>query len=89
MGEMAGPLSAIPEPRDLSERLELANRLYREYHTRCFWHCPRDLEITEQLVPFVIKGLRTHGGHLGFLLASKLRGSQAPSAPGEEGTECP
>lgn len=56
----------------LSERLTLANRLYREYRTRCFWHCRPDLEITEDLLPFVIKGLRLHGGHRGFKLAAAL-----------------
>jgi hypothetical protein len=75
----------IPTPRNLRERLELANRLYSEYHTRCFWHCPRDLDITEDLLPFVVKGLRTHGGHRGFLLASKLLAEAAHDArePGE------
>lgn len=62
----------IPTPRNLYERLELANQLYREYHTRCFWHCPRDLDITEDLIPFVVKGLRAYGGRRGFILASKL-----------------
>jgi hypothetical protein len=36
----------IPAPRNLHERLELANLLYREFQNRCFWHCPRDLVIT-------------------------------------------
>lgn len=53
--------------------LKLANQLYQEYHTRCFWHSPRDLDITEDLLPFVVKGLRTYGGHRGFMLAGKLR----------------
>jgi hypothetical protein len=57
-------------PRD---RLELANLLYREFHARCFWHSPRDLVVTEDLIPFVVKGLRTHGGRRGFLLAGKLQ----------------
>ncbi len=57
---------------NISERLELANRLYREFQTQCFWHCRRDLQITEDLIPFVVKGLRTHGGRRGFILASKL-----------------
>lgn len=66
-----------PTAPTLPERLQLANQLYREYHARCFWHCPRDLEITEELIPFVVKGLRTHGGRRGFILASKL----LPAAP--------
>jgi hypothetical protein len=64
---------ANPTPRSLRERLELANRLYREFQNRCFWHAPRDLVITEELIPFVVKGLRKYGGHRGFKLASKLQ----------------
>lgn len=56
----------------LDERLELANQLYREFHTRCFWHCPQTLEITEELIPFVVKGLRACGRRRGFILASRL-----------------
>ncbi len=59
----------------LDERLELANRLYREYRTRCFWHSPPDLIITEELIPLVIKGLRKDGGRSGFILAGKLQSS--------------
>jgi hypothetical protein len=65
--------TTIPTPRTLCERLELANRLYREFHTRCFWHAPRDLVITEELIPFVVKGLRADGGRRGFILSGKLR----------------
>ena len=72
MPPITHPTTTTPSPRNLSERLELANQLYREYHTRCFWHCPRDLDITEDLIPFVIKGLRAYGGRRGFILASKL-----------------
>jgi hypothetical protein len=64
---------SIPTPRNLQERVELANLLYREFQSRCFWHSPRDLVITEDLIPFVVKGLRTHGGHRGFKLAAKLQ----------------
>jgi hypothetical protein len=63
----------IPTPRNRHERLELANKLYHEFHTRCFWHSPRDLVITEELTPFVVKGLRTYGGRRGFILAAKLQ----------------
>jgi hypothetical protein len=63
----------IAPPSNRSEREELANQLFREFHTRCFWHSPHDLVITEDLIPFVVKGLRTHGGRRGFMLASKLQ----------------
>ena len=74
-GERAGPSGCTPVDNllvNLDERLQLANELYCEYHTRCFWHCPRDLAITEELIPLVVKGLRAHGGRQGFILASKL-----------------
>jgi hypothetical protein len=79
----------IPTPRNSQERLELANLLYREFQNRCFWHSPRDLIITEDLIPFVVKGLRTYGGHRGFKLAAKLQSSQATSlSPDREDLEC-
>jgi hypothetical protein len=59
------------------DRLELANQLYREYHARCFWHCPPSLVITEELIPFIIKGLRAHGGRRGFILSGKLKPNDA------------
>ncbi len=52
----------ISTPRNLNERLELANLLYRKFQNRCFWHSPRDLVITEDLIPFVVKGLRRTAG---------------------------
>jgi len=72
---------------DIAQRLELANQLYREYHTRCFWHCPRDLVITEELLPLVVKGLRTHGGHRGFKLSAELMPRTDSTA--KDNTQCP
>lgn len=72
---------------DAFDQLDLANQLYREFHTRCFWHSPRDLVITEELIPFVVKGLRTYGGRRGFLLASKLGPKPSPSE--KESPKCP
>jgi len=57
--------------------LELANRLYREYHARCFWHSPRGLIITEDLIPLVVKGLRKHGGRRGFILSGQIKCERA------------
>jgi hypothetical protein len=68
-----------PMPEGDEERLALAHRLFREFHARCFWHAPRDLRITEELIPFVVRGLRTHGGRVGFLLAGRL--AAAPADP--------
>jgi hypothetical protein len=70
----AGPKSpTTAAPLTVEERLELANCLYREYQARCFWHCRRDLVITEDLLPVVVNGLRKHGGRRGFILAAKLQ----------------
>lgn len=72
---MSAPMNLprrVSTPRNLHERLELANLLYRAFRNRCFWHSPRELVITEDLIPFVVKGLRTHGGHRGFKLAGQL-----------------
>jgi hypothetical protein len=81
--------TAITTPRTQDERIEVANQLFREFHTRCFWHSPRALRITEDLIPFVVKGLRKYGGHRGFLLASKLQPKQdAPPIPDREQVEC-
>jgi hypothetical protein len=76
MFEAADPTSGgtTEEP---NERLARAAQLYREFRARCFWHSPPDLIITEELIPFVVKGLRKHGGRRGFLLAGTL---QTPSS---------
>jgi hypothetical protein len=60
-------------PQSALDRLELARELFQEYHALCFWNAPRDLDITEENVPFVVKGLRLYGGHAGFRLSGKLR----------------
>ena len=60
-------------PQSLPELLKLANRLYQDFHAQCFWHSPRDLQITHDLIPFVAKGLKAHGGRRGFMLAADLR----------------
>jgi hypothetical protein len=84
------PTQTISTPHTPRERLELANHLFREYRARCFWHSPRELVITEDLIPFVVKGLRTYGGHRGFQLAAKLQPCEGASHnPEREPVECP
>lgn len=68
----------MAEPVD---RLQLAQRLFREYYAQCFWHSPRDLVITEDLIPFVIKGLRANGGRRGFILSAQLKPKEADRCP--------
>jgi len=67
----------VSVPQTPYERIELARDLYRQFHARCFWQSPRGLEINEHHIPFVIKGLRMHGGRIGFMLAGYLRPTSA------------
>jgi hypothetical protein len=68
----------------MPNRAQLANQLYREFRTLCFWHSPPELIITEEMIPFVLKGLRANGGWKGFMLAEHLEKTREPSS--REGT---
>jgi hypothetical protein len=58
--------------RKPESRIELARRLFREFYATCFWHLRPDLVVTEEMIPVLLRGLRTHGGRRGFLAASQL-----------------
>ena len=53
-------------------RLELARKAFKEFYAQCFWSYREDAEITEQKIPFVIRGLREHGGLAGYQIAAEL-----------------
>jgi hypothetical protein len=53
-------------------RLKLARKAFKDYYARCFWSYREDLDITEEFIPFVIRGLRQHGGLAGYRVASEL-----------------
>jgi hypothetical protein len=53
-------------------RLELARKAFREFYAQCFWSYREDAEITEDKIPFIIRGLREHGGLLGYRIAAEL-----------------
>ena len=53
-------------------RIREARRAYREFHETCFWSGPRDLEITDVDIPWVIVQLRRHGGRSGWERAERL-----------------
>ena len=57
---------------DLERRLNLAQQAFRDFHAICFWSYRSDLEITEDQLPFVIRGLRKYGGHKGYKIAAEL-----------------
>jgi hypothetical protein len=71
------PTPTASTPQFQNEAVPLANQLFREFHAQCFWHSPRDLVITVDLISFVVKGLRTYGGRNGFMQAAKLQASQS------------
>ena len=49
-----------------------AKEIYINFHSQCFWHMKKDLEITPELLPLVIDGLRKYGGATGFKIAAEL-----------------
>jgi hypothetical protein len=53
-------------------RLELAQKAFKEFYAQCFWSYREDAEITEDKIPFVIRGLREHGGLAGYRIAAEL-----------------
>ncbi len=53
-------------------RLELARKAFLDFHALCFWSYREDAEITEEKIPFVIRGLREHGGLRGYRVAAEL-----------------
>jgi hypothetical protein len=61
-----------PEQGSRQRRLELARRAFRDFYLQCFWSYRDDLEITEEKIPFVVRGLRLHGGHKGYKIAAEL-----------------
>jgi len=61
-----------PEQSARQRRLELARKAFNDFYAQCFWSYRDDLEITEEKIPLVIRGLRLHGGHQGYRIAAAL-----------------
>jgi hypothetical protein len=55
-----------------AQRLELARKALREFHTQCFWFMREDAELSLDDIPEIARGLRLNGGRQGFLLAARL-----------------
>ena len=53
-------------------RLQLARKAFKDFYAQCFWSYREDAEITEEKIPFVIRGLREHGGLAGYRIAAEL-----------------
>lgn len=63
---------ATESAAETRRRVDLARQAYRAFHTRCFWSYREDAVITEAKIPFVIRGLREHGGREGYARAAAL-----------------
>lgn len=53
-------------------RVREAGRAFREFHAQCFWHLRKDMKVTLDDLPEIVRGLRQNGGRRGFLLAARL-----------------
>lgn len=62
------------------DQRELAQQLFREFYAQCFWHWKPDLQVTDDVVPRIIDGLKRHGGRKGLLAAAQLAGEKTPKA---------
>lgn len=70
---MHGLMNA-PSPVDVVDdgRLLLAREAFRRFRGQCFWFMRPDLEITAAYLPMIVRGLRLHGGRVGFALADRI-----------------
>jgi hypothetical protein len=66
------PMNRAPSVETTPSAVAEAQRLYREFHARCFWSYRPDLLITPERVPWVRAGLRRHGGMAGWRAAEQL-----------------
>ena len=71
MNETEQPLPAS-DTAARQRRLDLAQKAFKEFYAQCFWSYREDAEITEEKIPFVIRGLREHGGLAGYRIAAEL-----------------
>jgi len=53
-------------------RIREARRAFREFHNCCFWSSPKELQVMEEDLPWVIDQLRRHGGKAGWERAERL-----------------
>ena len=53
-------------------RVREARRMYRRFHTECFWSFDPDYRIGPSDIAWVAEQLRKHGGHEAWKAAEKL-----------------
>ena len=56
----------------LTEKLALAQEAFERFHTLCFWFMRDELRVSEQNLPAIIRGLRSHGNREAFQIADRL-----------------
>ena len=82
----AGRLGGLRSRRHLSPeaaramvKVREARKLYRAYHTTCFWWARPDLVIGMADIAWVADGLRKHGGRDAWRAAARLERQPTPS----------
>jgi len=61
-----------PETARAMVRVREARRAYREFHARCFWSYPPDLEIGPEDVAWVARTLKRQGDREAWEVGSRL-----------------
>jgi hypothetical protein len=61
-----------PEDARNMVRVREAQRAFLNFYGQCFWYLKRDMKVTLEDLPEIVRGLRQNGGRTGFLLAGKL-----------------
>ena len=56
----------------INPQIQEAQEAFNSFYAQCFWYMRKDMQITENDLPEIIRGLRHYGGRQGFLLADKL-----------------
>ncbi len=60
------------EALSLKQRLALAKEQFRIKYASCFWYMPRDLVISEEMLPSIARALRKNGSREDYLIARSL-----------------
>ena len=56
----------------LKQKLDLAQKVLRDFHAQCFWYLRADMEVKPSDLDEIVRGLRQNGGRRGFHLAALL-----------------
>ena len=72
IGDVATTRTSAAEATDQQRRLDLARRAFKQFYAQCFWSYREDMEITEEKIPLIIRGLCAEGGLAGYRVAAEL-----------------